>query len=711
MLRGFTHAMVHGFYRRWYVPSNTIVSVVGAVDPTRALAAIAERYGALAAAPVTREAAPRETTAPGVRVRELSGDIAQAHAAFGWRTPPQRDADSPLLDLVGVALGTGRASRLYRAVRERQFASGVSAYQYTSSDVGVFVVHTESPAPKVEAAVGATWREVQRMRSHALRDAELLRAQRILEARWLRRLETMDGQAAYLAAWEAEGDVALGARYYEQLLAADAESIRSAAERHLEPSQVSLLVYGPRSASALALTAESLPAWLQDRAASDPVGGPATVTPRDRAAMASSSAAIASGTLVPEQVQHGVHVYRTRRDVPVLVQPRAGTPMVNIGVFVRGGAVSEPEGAEGLSRLMAHVTLTGTRGRTGAEIALDAESLGGSVGISAGLESLAWTMSVPVRQLEPALALLADVVQHPTFPEAGIDTERALALAEVQRMRDDMYRFPMRLAADAAYEGHPYARSVVGTPESLVAITREAVVAQHARTVHGGACVVGVVGDVEAAQVAELVQRQFGVLSWGDDLAPPPAPWPPSLVLRAEEREKQQTALAMLFRGPSRRDPSRHAARVLGAVVSGLGGRFFEQLRDKQSLAYTVAAYPVERRAGGLFAAYIATEPEREEEARAGLLQQFALLCEAPVRRDELERAQRYLVGTHAIAQQSGGSVLSDLIDAWSFGEGLPELTTYCDALRRVTAADIQSLAQRWFDPASRVEGVVRGRR
>jgi hypothetical protein len=52
-----------------------------------------------------------------------------------------------------------------------------------------------------------------------------------------------------------------------------------------------------------------------------------------------------------------------------------------------------------------------------------------------------------------------------------------------------------------------------------------------------------------------------------------------------------------------------------------------------------------------------------------------------------------------------------DLIDAWSFGEGLPELTTYCDALRRVTAADIQSLAQRWFDPASRVEGVVRGRR
>jgi len=222
---------------------------------------------------------------------------------------------------------------------------------------------------------------------------------------------------------------------------------------------------------------------------------------------------------------------------------------------------------------------------------------------------------------------------------------------------------------------------------------------------------VGVVGDVDPAQVATLVQQHFGEVTWGDEVAPPPAPWPRELVTRTEQREKQQTALAMLFRGPSRRDPSRFAAHVLGAVVSGLGGRFFEQLRDKQSLAYTVAAFPIERRAGGVFAAYIATEPDREEEARAGLLQQFALLREQPVRDDEIERARRYLVGTHAIAQQSGGSVLAELIDAWSFGDGLQELAAHRDRLTAVTPSDIQVLAQRWFEPLHRVEGVVRGRR
>jgi zinc protease len=150
---------------------------------------------------------------------------------------------------------------------------------------------------------------------------------------------------------------------------------------------------------------------------------------------------------------------------------------------------------------------------------------------------------------------------------------------------------------------------------------------------------------------------------------------------------------------------------VLAAVTSGLGGRFFEQLRDRQSLAYTVAAYPIERRMGGSFAAYIATDPAREDEAREGLLAQFAELTREPVRADELARAQAYLVGANAIAQQSGASVLADVVDAWLFGDGLEELRLAESRLRAVTSDALQALAAAYFDPARRVEGVVRGGR
>lgn len=708
-LRGFTRDDVHGFYRRWYVPSNTIVAVVGALDPEVMIAAVAARHGTLPEAPVSRDRGPAEAGSPGVRVRTLRGDIAQAHAAFGWRTVPSSHADAPALDLAGLVLGSGRASRLYRAVREAQLASGVSAYQYTTDGLGVFVVHAETPVATWSDALRATWREIESLRRDGPAPAELERAQRVLEARWLRRLETMDGQAAYLAAWEADGDVALGAAYYDRLMATDPDAVRDAARTHLAPGQVGLLAYRPNDAPAWSPETASLEAWLAEpasvpRPAPAGAGGPAAPATRDGAPALHLQP-------VAERVHDGVHVFRTPAGVPVLVKPRPGTPLVNVGVFIRGGAVAEPPGSDGLARLMAQGTLKGTRTRDAAQVALDAERLGGSIGVSAGIESLGWSLSVPVGRAAAALSLLADVVLAPVFPDDGLEVERALALAEVERQRDDMYRFPMRLAIEAAYHGHPYARSVLGTPESLAAITGDAVRAQHAHALAEGGTVIAVVGDVAPREIAAQVVAEFASLVSGRDVPVPTPPWTRAPLVASATREKQQTALAMLFRGPARRDPQRHAARVLGAVCSGLGGRFFEQLRDRQSLAYTVSAYPVERRAGGLFAAYIATSPEREEEAREGLLAQFAMLRREPIGDDELERAREYLVGTHAIAQQSGGSVLSELVDAWSLGEGLAELAAHEARLRAVTTADIQALADRWFDPAERVEGVVRGRR
>ena len=93
----------------------------------------------------------------------------------------------------------------------------------------------------------------------------------------------------------------------------------------------------------------------------------------------------------------------------------------------------------------------------------------------------------------------------------------------------------------------------------------------------------------------------------------------------------------------------------------------------------------------------------------AGLLAEFDRLREVPVTDEELARAQTYALGTHAIARQSGGAVLGEMVDAWLTGEGLAELERYESRVRAVTPAAIRALAVDWFDPARRVEGVVRG--
>ena len=163
-----------------------------------------------------------------------------------------------------------------------------------------------------------------------------------------------------------------------------------------------------------------------------------------------------------------------------------------------------------------------------------------------------------------------------------------------------------------------------------------------------------------------------------------------------------------MFPGPSRTDDARFATAMIAGVASGLGGRFFDELRDKQSLGYTVHAFASERALAGAFVAYIATGPEKEDVARRGLLAEFAKLRERPVTAKELEQAQTYAIGVHAISQQSGGAVLAEMVDAWLFGR-LADLERFDARVRGVTAAAMQQIARAYFDEERRVEGVIRG--
>jgi zinc protease len=176
-----------------------------------------------------------------------------------------------------------------------------------------------------------------------------------------------------------------------------------------------------------------------------------------------------------------------------------------------------------------------------------------------------------------------------------------------------------------------------------------------------------------------------------------------------ELRDKAQSAIAIGFPGPARNDADVHAIQVLANAVGGLGGRFFEELRSKRSLAYTVALMPIVRVLGGMFVGYIATSPEREAEARAGLLEQFELLKQAPLPADDVARAVKYTIGTWQIRYQTNAAQLNDLLQAHLLGEGMAEITEFEAHIRAVTPERIQEVAQHYIRTELAVEGVIRG--
>ena len=704
-LRRITRADVWEYYRNLYRPSNIVLAIAGDLDPARTLELVERYYGDMPAGEPVQEPAPEEPERTGLRFREMAGDILQSRIAWGWRTPGPLGADTPALDLLATVLGQGRASRLYRHVREEGWVSSITAANYTPQDIGVFAVSAEAKPDDVPGAVDAIWATVEGVRRHGVDEAELERAKSLLEARFLRRLETMEGQANLLAEWQALGDWRLAGTYLDRLLAVTGDELRRAACRWLAPERANVLVYRPASAPTLGWSAGDLAARL---AAVEPITGPA-VPPGPT--QPTRPSATARPTFIREGVEDGVHFYRLGNGVRIAIKPRSASPLVSLGLFVRGGAIREEAARAGMTSLMARLSLKGTHRRTAEQLAVETETLGGVIVPTVTADLLSWSLTVPSHHFVRGLDLLLDVALHPVFPEHALERERKMALADLERVQDDMYRYPFRLFLEAAFEGHPYGFSLAATEAALRAVTADELREWHAREVLAGGpwlIAVGDVGDPDEA-AAVITAELLGL----PDARPAPLPerpsWPAAPRVRMESRSKAQTALVLAFPGPDRNDPALHAAEVLSNVLSGLGGRFFEELRSRRSLAYTVSAAPLVRSLGGAFVSYIATAPEREEEARAGLLEGFAQLREEPVTDEELRRAQRYTVGAWQIRGQTNAAQLGDLADALLLGRGVAELREFESAINAVTAESILELARRHFDPSRVVEGVVRG--
>jgi zinc protease len=697
-LRQLTAEAVRKFYRAYYHPGNTVLSIVGDVDPDRVITEVERRYAGLPAGNVERSRGAHEDTTPGFRYRELAGDILQTQLAVGWRAPATLHADAPALDLLSSVLSAGRASRLFRAVRDRQLASSVNAYHYTPTDLGVFVVSAEARPDRAVDALRTIWDQLRRVREGEIAEHEVERAQRIYEARWIRQLEDMEGQANFLAGWQALGDWTLGEKYLNSVLRLKSRDLCEVARRWLAPDDASVLVYRPQNAPSIAADAVGMRAVLD-------ASGVAGVDASPRIPPAPP---VQPGRPRLVRQEAGVHVYESETGVPILVRVKPGTALANVGVFIVGGAADEPPEQAGLTLLTARTAARGSQERSSGRVAEESELLGGSIGASVTGDSFGWSISVPSKNLAAAVELLSDVIQHPSFPPDVLETERAAAIAGVVATRDDMYRYPLRLASEAAYAGHAYGIPATGTEASLAAITRDAVSQWHRDKVLRGATIIAVVADGDADQIAATVGGAFRSLRHVAAAEPSAPSWPLRPIEIVEPRERAQSAIALLYPGPGRQDRDRFTASLIGGIASGLGGRFFDELREKRSLCYTVHTFLADRWKAGAFVAYIATSPDKEAAARAGLLDEFRKIREGLVTSEELERVQTYAVGVHQIRMQSGAAVLGEMVDAFMFGT-LRELDEVDQNVRAVTLADIQRVATTYFDPDRRVEAIVRG--
>lgn len=335
----------------------------------------------------------------------------------------------------------------------------------------------------------------------------------------------------------------------------------------------------------------------------------------------------------------------------LVAEERPEVRAVAFHLSVLAGVVTEPEGKEGLSKVLAEMCYRGA-GRWDSRALSDAlDALGLQRSGGAGTETTSFGGALLADHLGQALKLHADIVRRPHLPEKELEPVIALALQELHSLEDHPAQ-KMFVQLRREYFLNEYGRSTLGTTTSLEGLTLEDLRADHQRRYRPQKAILSVAGRFEWNKLVETVEALFG--DWSGEVVPLPLPLVRSRThYRHIEQDSAQEHIGIAYASVPLGDPDFYAARLAVNVLSGgMGARLFTEIREKRGLVYAVHASASSVRGAGFVLGYAGTTPERAQETLDLYLGELKRLVDG-VTREELERARIGLLSSLVMQGES----------------------------------------------------------
>lgn len=689
-------------YLSFYRPDNIILSIVGDIKTEEILKAVKDYYGDFARESAEKKSILTEPEQKEFRYLQIRGDITQTYLKIGFHIPKRLDRDFFALDVLSHILGHGRSSRLSQVLKEREkLVSSIKSEAFGLKDMGVFIIEAELEAEDLPKAEAAIFREIERLKVSDVSDFELTKAQNVIKFSYLSSIETVREYAENLAFYESYGDFRLAEEYLENVEKVTKEDIKRVASLYLTPEGASLLECRPNQDFDERMTVATIKDVIKESLAK----GSEEVEGEELAFVRSDQKKTDISLMEKEARREKLSCGAT-----LIAKENHFLPLVSLGVYFKGGQICEFEGNCGITQLTLRTSLKGTQNRSAFEISNLMEMLGGSIELEIKADYFGYQTKLLSQNLADGLRIMSDVIQNPIFEQEELEKEKDILLAEIQKNKDSMREYPIDLFYQAIFPHHPYGLNSLGEPKSLNGLTRAEVVDWYDRFFVANNTLIVAVGDFDLEKLKEELNQEFSDFEKREIPAPEIIEVKRRESTLAEDRAKAQTAQALGFVTCSYQDDDLYPLKVLQAIASGSGGRFFTELRDKSSLAYTVYGYNDAWGKAGVFYAYIATSPEKEEAAREGLLNEFSKFKTTPVDADELETAKRYITGMYQIHLETNSALVKQYAKAELLGRRIEEVEEYPQKINQVTEEQIMGVANKYFDQKSLAVGVVRGR-
>jgi predicted Zn-dependent peptidase len=379
-------------------------------------------------------------------------------------------------------------------------------------------------------------------------------------------------------------------------------------------------------------------------------------------------------------------------------------PIVALHLVVDAGGVHDPAGKPGVASFTAGMLTEGTKHRSATQISDDLGFLGASLGAGAAFDAASLSGSALARNLDGLLEIVADVLIHPTFPQADFARVQDQRLVALIQQRDQPGALASKAFAKLYWGEHPYGHWLLGTEATVKGMKRQDLQRYHAQRWKPQGSTLVVVGDVSQDELQAKLERVLADWKGAAPAAKPARTTPPTsarTVLIEKRGAAPQSYVMMGMPGFQRSSPDYVAAEAAFQVLGGgTASRLFRNLREKEGYTYGIYARAEARKLGGTSFVVGSVKADVTGAALKALLAEIADLRDRPVPAEELSVARNALLlslpGDFATAAAIAGKVAEEVV------YGLPDdyWDTYAAQVAKVTADDVQRIARQYLDPA-----------
>lgn len=400
------------------------------------------------------------------------------------------------------------------------------------------------------------------------------------------------------------------------------------------------------------------------------------------------------------QALRDIEVATLKNGVRVISEEMSHVRSVSLGVWIRTGSRRETSDENGISHFIEHMLFKGTKNRSAEEIARSVDSIGGGLDAFTAKEMVSYNTKVLDEHLPFAFDVLADMVRNPLFRDEDIEKEKGVILEELKMEVDNPEYLLHDIFSSNFWKDHPLGKPIIGSKDTIKRFDRDMIGSYFQRYYSPSNILITAAGNLNHAKLVDLARQYFEDLPVTGELAPEVAPIPHARLVFRNKTSLEQTHLYMGVPAYPFPHELRFACYTLNTILGGgMSSRLFQNIREKQGLAYAVYSELSMYRDTGCMAIYAGTAVETARQVVDSIIKEFRELKNNLVPAEELRRAKDNLKGSFMLGLESTSSRMGNLARQDLYFQRFFTLDEMLESIESVTAEQVRDIACEFFNP------------